>query len=454
MKKILFIIIIVITISSVADARTRNLISTAPYFTATDSSATSTFAGSVAIGTTTANSRLTVGLGATDSANGIVLESSVASKDLSARLFWTTSGGNWTAYSNNGTLIFGTGGTPGVSSLSSFNLALTQAGNVAVGTSTPVAKLDVLNTGTGDSFRVQDSAAPDTSPFVVDANGSVGIGTTTLGSYKLLADSSNIRGIGSQNSLTTGQPEFFAAVGSDNSSISTKYTEAAVGSIPIDAWQYRVGGSARKQIFSYFDTYPTLTIDTANPSTGIGIGSTTPASKLSIAGWTTDTAGLPLMMVSTSTATATSTVFVIDSNGNLSMPLMKVSATGNALCITTASVFTNSGTSSCTPSSARFKTDIKDLTVGLETLMKLQPREFTRKEPSPSHPDGKEIGFIAEEINTVVPRVVEYEKDGVTPRGINYGELTALLTKSIQEQQAQIDLLKQEIQLLKKSNKK
>ena len=36
--------------------------------------------------------------------------------------------------------------------------------------------LSITNTGTGDSFRVNDSAAVDASPFIVDANGDVGIG--------------------------------------------------------------------------------------------------------------------------------------------------------------------------------------------------------------------------------------------------------------------------------------
>ncbi|KFM15712.1 hypothetical protein SCCGRSA3_02610 [Marine Group I thaumarchaeote SCGC RSA3] len=37
--------------------------------------------------------------------------------------------------------------------------------------------LNVTNTGTGESFRVNDAASPDTTPFVIDAAGSVGIGT-------------------------------------------------------------------------------------------------------------------------------------------------------------------------------------------------------------------------------------------------------------------------------------
>ncbi len=51
------------------------------------------------------------------------------------------------------------------------------AGNVGIGTFFPTALLDVVQTGTIDSFKVQD-AAGDTSPFVIDSVGNVGIGTS------------------------------------------------------------------------------------------------------------------------------------------------------------------------------------------------------------------------------------------------------------------------------------
>ena len=42
------------------------------------------------------------------------------------------------------------------------------------------AALRVTQLGTGPAFRVEDSANPDASPFIVDASGNVGIGTTTV----------------------------------------------------------------------------------------------------------------------------------------------------------------------------------------------------------------------------------------------------------------------------------
>jgi hypothetical protein len=52
-------------------------------------------------------------------------------------------------------------------------------GNVGIGTTSPLAKLSVTNTGSGPSFVVEDSTSPDISPFIIDASGNVGIGTTS-----------------------------------------------------------------------------------------------------------------------------------------------------------------------------------------------------------------------------------------------------------------------------------
>jgi hypothetical protein len=65
------------------------------------------------------------------------------------------------------------------------------AGNVGVGTSSPQAKLDVqnstssiamrvTNTGTNYSFFVEDSASTDPTPFIIDASGNVGVGKTPI----------------------------------------------------------------------------------------------------------------------------------------------------------------------------------------------------------------------------------------------------------------------------------
>lgn len=51
--------------------------------------------------------------------------------------------------------------------------------NVGISSTTPYAKLSVINTGSGPSFVVEDDTSPDSTPFIVTAAGDVGIGTTS-----------------------------------------------------------------------------------------------------------------------------------------------------------------------------------------------------------------------------------------------------------------------------------
>jgi hypothetical protein len=53
------------------------------------------------------------------------------------------------------------------------------SGNVTIDSNTPSPALQITQTGTGSAFKVQDSADPDVTPFLIDSSGNVGIGTAT-----------------------------------------------------------------------------------------------------------------------------------------------------------------------------------------------------------------------------------------------------------------------------------
>jgi hypothetical protein len=115
-------------------------------------------------------------------------------------------------------------------------------------------------------------------------------------------------------------------------------------------------------------------------------------------------------------------------------------------------------------SDARLKTNINGLESGLSKVMQLRPVSYNWINPKDG--TGKEIGFIAQEVEKVVPEAVVHsfttEKQlanakangkpipAITdPYAMKYNELIPVLTKAIQEQQEQIELLKKEIELLK-----
>jgi len=53
------------------------------------------------------------------------------------------------------------------------------SGNVTIDSNTPTPALQITQTGSGPALKVQDSTDPDSTPFVIDSTGQVGIGTAT-----------------------------------------------------------------------------------------------------------------------------------------------------------------------------------------------------------------------------------------------------------------------------------
>lgn len=97
-----------------------------------------------------------------------------------------------------------------------------------------------------------------------------------------------------------------------------------------------------------------------------------------------------------------------------------------------------------TPSSRRWKTNIRTLRGALEKVEQLRGVSYE------SNADGQpSIGLIAEEVGEVVPEVVAYEENGVDARSIDYARLTALLIEAVKEQQAQIQALQAELVVVK-----
>ena len=91
-------------------------------------------------------------------------------------------------------------------------------------------------------------------------------------------------------------------------------------------------------------------------------------------------------------------------------------------------------------SDVAYKKDIVDINYGLDTIKKLKPRTYKMKSD-----DEQQIGFVAQELELDIPEIVNGE-DG--SKGVAYGQLTAVLTKAIQEQQELIETLTTRIETL------
>ncbi len=98
-------------------------------------------------------------------------------------------------------------------------------------------------------------------------------------------------------------------------------------------------------------------------------------------------------------------------------------------------------------SDRNLKENIEDITYGLDTVLSLKPRKFDWK-VAPEE-DKSSIGFIAQEVEEFIPELVsESASDNSnidSIKGLNYGAMTAVLVKAIQELQAEITLLKEKV---------
>jgi hypothetical protein len=87
-----------------------------------------------------------------------------------------------------------------------------------------------------------------------------------------------------------------------------------------------------------------------------------------------------------------------------------------------------------TSSDYRLKENIKPLENGLDRVSNLKPVQFDWKV------DGKSSeGFIAHEAQEIFPDAVSGEKDDEKMQAMDYGRITPLLVKAIQEQQELIE---------------
>lgn len=91
-------------------------------------------------------------------------------------------------------------------------------------------------------------------------------------------------------------------------------------------------------------------------------------------------------------------------------------------------------------SSLREKKDnVQDIAIGLNEVMKLRPVVFDWKDDEVTG-GMQDLGFIAEEVEAVSPLLGEYTDGKLS--SVKYRQMTAVLTKAIQEQQKMIEELK------------
>lgn len=322
-------------------------------------------------------------------------------------------------------------------------------GNVGIGTTSPFAELSVQgSTDEAYALAVYGGAGSDGAGGGLPGNAAGGVlliggtGGMSTGSLGGLGGILNLfGGTGGTASAGTGGTggavNIIAGTGGTGSSATAGNGGNVYisGGTPGPGSAPGVGGNVFLGINASSTIYSSINIGTT----------TSPYARLSV--WATSTQN-----IFQAVTTASSTAFIVTSggsvgvgsttpwknfsvNGTVAFSGLTSLATGNAVCITTAKEITDAGGGTCTPSSERFKENIVDLGQGsaLESLTKMRVVTFDYKEGYTSLEEAStSIGMIAEELEKIDTRLVDYGYDG-KPLTIHFERVTALTVRGIQD---------------------
>ena len=351
----------------------------------------------------------------------------------------------------------------------------TITGNVGIGTTSPSEKLDVngtsiirgtatfqsnvnivdnnvlnlgSNQGGGATLKYNSNGNLDITPRsgynTIFTTGNVGIGTTSpLSLLQIGAVASG---------TTTNSLMYLGGYNTTTSQLRYIMNQNAAGNAGIGT------PSSGGILFGYGATDGTITGEwmRITPTGNVGIGTTSPNRALTIVGGnneqiaitsTTTKCGIALNPSNTTYSPyigATANDVIVETSGS---ERIRIKSTGavNVANLGTGLVYSNGGDlTSTNPSDERLKDNINDLDYGLNEILQLRPVSYDWKDDKINQ--GKQYGFIAQEVQEVMPELVkEFEtKDGeedVVRLGLDKEGIYAALVNSIKELNDKIKIL-------------
>ena len=310
------------------------------------------------------------------------------------------------------------------------------------------AKGDLLVGGLGSTLMKLAKGVSDRYLLRVDSsNNSVGLGWTTFtGTFVTsLAPSANLIEGDLWYKVDDGSFNVYY-IDEDN---TAQWVEIVGGSGTGSGSAAGSAGEVQFNTAGVLDGDPTLTFATAGPT-------------LSVKGFPVDAqTGLALQLLGpgkTMTA-STGTFFGINSASGYSGKMIDVQnndsvkfsvasdgATYIATLTSNGTVYSNSGTLTNTnPSDQNLKQNIQAMIGGTVLVNELNPVSFEWK--SEANGTGTKYGFIAQEVQQVIPEIVSTDSTGTL--GLDTVSMIPFLVKAIKEQQEVINSLKTEIQNIK-----
>lgn len=187
-------------------------------------------------------------------------------------------------------------------------------------------------------------------------------------------------------------------------------TSASAGAIPFTI--IGVGGTQTGNL-AQFQKVNGSNLDVINANGLLGIGTTSPFAKLSIQANPNDPAvSTTLFAIGSSTASATTTLFSVNNTGSVFAPALATNGTADAVGrITATGQLVDCGGATCTISNSRAKHDIQTLNASdiVSQFMELRPVHYVL--------NGSNIpqyGLIAQEVQKLFPDAVDYATTDVS----------------------------------------
>jgi hypothetical protein len=317
--------------------------------------------------------------------------------------------------------------------------------NVGIGTTSPTSKLQISSASAVDT-TLQVSNTLSTTKINTYSDGTSSLETTGAyaqrffvnGSERMRIDSSGNVGIGTNSPSTNAQGLAIQTTGTSAAGLSI-YSPSNTNGARITL----IDGQYNSQIYS---------IPTVGVGTGLGFSCSGPTERMRIDASgnvlinQTSQSGSAGVFAVANTAGSGGVIWVTSTNNSTYYPAIFKNASnanvGNINC-------TASATAYATSSDYRLKENVAPMTGALDTVAQLKPVTYTWKL------DGSNgQGFIAHELQEVVPDCVIGEKDAVDAdgnpqyQGVDTSFLVATLTAAIQEQQTIINDLKARITAL------
>ena len=364
----------------------------------------------------------------------------------SIQLANTSGNGVWILGSSTGTEVFSNGsayatqiGTLSATSLqfgtnSSINLTLASTGAATFSSSVTATQLNATTTAAGyASILTNTNGASDSNGLLVKAGS---VSSEYVVRFAPQSDASTfftVKGNGNVG-IGTASPSAISTFttleirGSTGGGIKIGKTAFAQFNIQHDGTDAYFNNTANGSLYMYTNDTERMRISSDGD---IGIG--------------TDSNSLVRLLTRGKDSGTVNYAFIAQNSSATNLFTIKNDGAANFFSLGTGTVTATAGTLS-TVSDSSYKIDDGYIDSALEKVLSLKPRYFYWNEKSGLPMDIRQLGFYAQEVNeSLGEEAANTPLDENTPWGITDRSIIAMLTKAIQEQQEQINQLKNQI---------